>query len=48
MISRITIKSGPAKFIKVAMRLIAKLNIRPFSELARQFECRAGSCNPHL
>src|SRR6266853_1114995 len=36
-ISRMTIKSGPAKFMKLAMRLISTANIRPFLRVARNF-----------
>jgi hypothetical protein len=37
MISRMTIKSGPAKFMKLARRLISTFNIRPFLHVARNF-----------
>src|SRR5438477_10332528 len=36
-ISRMTIKSGPAKFMKLARRLISTPNIRPFLRVARNF-----------
>src|SRR4029077_18508984 len=36
-ISRMTIKSGPAKFMKLARRLISTGNIRPFLPVARNF-----------
>src|SRR5215470_16294872 len=36
-ISRMTIKSGPAKFMKLARRLISTVNIRPFLRVARNF-----------
>jgi hypothetical protein len=32
-----TIKSGPAKFMKLARRLISSINIRPFLGVARNF-----------
>jgi hypothetical protein len=32
-----TIKSGPAKFMKLARRLISTANIRPFLRVARNF-----------
>src|SRR2546423_15492800 len=32
-----TIKSGPAKFIKLARKLISTANIRPFLRVARNF-----------
>jgi hypothetical protein len=37
MISRMTIKSGPAKFMKLARRLISSVNIRLFLRVARNF-----------
>jgi hypothetical protein len=37
MISRMTIKSGPAKFMKLARRLISTSNIRLFLRVARNF-----------
>src|SRR3954462_12526730 len=40
MISRMTIKSGPAKFMKLARRLISTGNIRPFPRVARDFSDR--------
>src|SRR5947208_12859750 len=36
-ISRMTIKSGPAKFMKLARRLISTPNIRLFLRVARNF-----------
>jgi hypothetical protein len=35
MINKMMTKSGPAKFMKLASKLIADLNIRPFPEVAR-------------
>jgi hypothetical protein len=37
MISRMTIKSGPAKFMKLARKLISTANIRLFPPVARNF-----------
>src|SRR6266540_5885102 len=37
MISRMMIKSGPAKFMKLARKLITNLSIRLFAQVARQF-----------
>jgi hypothetical protein len=42
MISRMTIKSGPAKFMKLARRLISTVNIRPFLRVARNFREEEG------
>src|SRR5262249_58292859 len=46
MISRMTIRSGPAKFMKLARRLISIANIRLFPRVARNFtsqtSCRRG------
>src|SRR5438093_4835056 len=37
IISRMTIKSGPAKFMKLARKLITNRSIRLFAQVARQF-----------